>query len=185
MNEYKLNDESLGPVGKLFHLRGKWLAAGSVALVIAIIGIGSYFITKQKLTAVESPKVVQATQIKKDVDSKGTVSKVVDNKAVVIKQNDNTKVSGSELKVYNTMHKMINTKIVAEDGKIWGEVEITPENCQTLITEVTKSNYSDKDTLLEFLTRWKASNFNSGVDEHNYLWDGLDGTIGKAEALRP
>jgi len=176
MKQNKLSDESLGEVGNVFHLRGKWLAACSVALVLAIIGTGSYFITKQKLTDVGSPKVVQAIQINKEVDSK----------AVVIKQNDNTKkISENELKVYNTMHKMINTKIVAEDGKIWGEIVITPENCQTLITEVTKSSYSDKDTLLQFLTRWKANNFNSGVGEHNYLWDGLDGTIGKAESLRP
>ena len=180
MNENKLSDESLGPIGKLFHLRGKWLAACSLALVIAIIGTGSYFITKQKLTAVDSPKVVQATQIKKDVDSKA-----VDNKAVVIKQNDAKTISENELKVYNTMHKMINTKIVAEDGKIWGEIAITPESCQALITEITKSSYSDKDTLLEFLGRWKDNNFKSGVDEHNYLWDGLDGTIGKAASLRP
>jgi len=180
MNENKLSDKPLGPIGKLFHLRGKWLAACSLVLVIAIIGTGSYFITKQKLTAVDSPKVVQAIQIKKAV-----VTKEEDNKAVVIKQNETKTISGNELKVYNTMHKMINTKIVAKDGKIWGEIVITPENCQTLIREVTKSSYSDKDTLLEFLTRWKDNNFTSGVDEHNYLWDGLDGTIGKAESLRP
>ena len=87
--------------------------------------------------------------------------------------------------VYNKMHKMINTKIVAEDGKIWGEVGITPEKCQALIKEVTKSGYSDKDTLLQFLNRWKDNDFNSGVDEHNYLWDGLNGAIGKAESLKP
>lgn len=176
MRQYKQDDKSLGVIGKVFPLRGKWLAASSVSLVLIIIGTGSYFITAQKLSKVQSPKVVQASQIKKEVV----------NKTVVIEQNDTTrKISSEELAVYNKMHKMINTKIIAGDGKIWGQVEVTAEKCQALISEVTKSGYSDKDTLLQFLARWKDNNFSSGVDEHNYLWDGLDGTIGKAESLRP
>ena len=176
MKQYKQDDKSLGEKGKLFPLRGKWLAACSLTLVLVIIGAGSYFITEQKLSKVQSPKVVQASPIKK----------AVVNKEVVIKQNDtNRKISSEELVVYNKMHKMINTKIVAEDGKIWGQVDITQEKCQALIKEVTKSGYSDKDTLLQFLNRWKDNDFNSGVDEHNYLWDGLNGTIGKAESLKP
>ena len=176
MKQYKLSDKFLGLIGKIFPIRGKWLAACSVSLVVIIIGAGGYFIKQQKLSAVESPKVVQAIQIKK----------VAVKKAVVIKQNDNTKaISSDELAVYNTMHKMINTKIVAGDGKIWGEVEITPEKCQVLITKVNASGYLDKVTLLQFLTHWKDNDFDSGVNEHNYLWDGLDGTIGKAKSLRP
>jgi hypothetical protein len=82
------------------------------------------------------------------------------------------------------MHKMINTKIVAEDGEIWGEIAITTNKCNQLITEVTDSGYPDKATLLQFLTLWKDNDFANGVNEHNYLWDGLHGTIGKAKALR-
>lgn len=181
MNQYKQDEESIGVKGKIFPLRGKLLAVCSVLLVLVIIGTGSYFITEKKLSAVESTTVVEASPLKKEV-----VNKTVVNSAVVIKQYDfSKKISKEELAVYNKMHKMINTKIVAEDGKIWGEVAITPEKCQALIKDITKSGYSDKDTLLQFLARWKDNNFSSGVDEHNYLWDGLDGTIGKAESLRP
>jgi len=181
MKHNKMSEKFLGLIGKVFPLHGTWLAVCSVLLVVIIIGTGSYFIKQQELSQVENPKVVQASQIKKEVVKKISVSK-----AVVIKQNDTSKeISSQEEAVYNTMHKMINTKIVAQDGKIWGEVEITPEKCQVLITEVTKSSYTDKDTLLQFLNRWKDNDFKSGVDEHNYLWDGLDGTIGKAKSLRP
>ena len=181
MKDYKWSDKFLGVVGKIFPLRGKGIAVCSLSLVLVIMGTGSYFITQHKLAELESPKMVQASQIKK-----AAVSKAVVTKAVLIKQNNATEgISNEEIKIYNTMHKMINTKIVAEDGKIWGEIEITPEKCQVLIAEVTKSGYPDKDTLVQFLTRWKDNNFNSGVDEHNYLWDGLDGTIGKAKSLRP
>jgi len=159
-----------------YRLKGKWLVVSSIALVFAILGAGGYY-TQHKLAKEESPKVVQAVQIKKE-----SVNKVV---AIKQKQNDSVQgISDEELVVYNTMHKMINTKIVAEDGKIWGEEAITTERCNKLITEVTNSGYPDKVTLLQFLTRWKDKNFVSGVNEHNYLWDGLRGTIGKAKSLR-
>ncbi len=158
-----------------YKLKGKWLVVSSIALVFAILGAGGYY-TQHKLVKEESPKVVQAVQIKKD-----PVTKVVE-----IKQNVSTEgISDEELVVYNTMHKMINTKIVAEDGKIWGEELITTDRCNQLITEVTNSGYPDKGTLLQFLTRWKDKDFVSGVNEHNYLWNGLNGTIGKAKSLRP
>ena len=175
MKQNKISDKFHAISGKIFPLHGRWLVVSSIGLVVAIIGTGSYYITQHKLTQVESTKTVQAVQLNKELA----------NKPVEIKSNDTTqKISDGELVLYGTMHKMINTKIVAEDGKIWGEVEITPDKCNQLITEVTKSKYPDKATLLQFLERWKDNNFKSGVDEHNYLWDGLGGTIGKASKMR-
>lgn len=175
MKQYKIVDKLQDAFGKVSFMRGRWLAIGSISLVAIMICSGGYYMSQHKLGEQGSPKVVQAVQIKDQLDTK----------AVIIKQNDITqKVSDEEIVVYNIMHKMINTKIVAQDGKIWGEVEITPDKCNQLINEVSKSGYPDKTTLLQFLTRWKDKNFNSGVGEHNYLWNGLDGTIGKAKALR-
>ena len=155
---------------------GWWLIASSVTLVMIIMGVGGYVISEHKFNESQSPKVVQAVQIKKQLVEKAVVIKQIDNKQVI---------SEAELSVYSKMHKMINTKIIAEDGKIWGEIEITSDRCQQLITEISESQYPDKDVLLGFLTRWKSENFSSGVGEHNYLWDGLNGTIGKASDLRP
>ncbi|MBU3097985.1 MULTISPECIES: DUF6241 domain-containing protein [Clostridium] len=160
---------------KLFDNRGRLIGIGSILLVSIIIGIGGFYISQHKLNKQNSPKIVQAVQIKQQLETK----------QVVIKQNHNTQnISDKELVLYNTMHKMINTKIVAEDGKIWGEVEITDAKCDQLINDVSKSGYPDKVVLLEFLTRWKNKDFKNGVGEHNYLWDGLNGTIGKAKSLR-
>jgi len=157
-----------------FKLTGKWLVVSSITLVVAIIAAGGYY-AQHKLENDKSPDVVQAAQMKK----------VLVNKPAVIKQNTDTQpISDEEAIVYNTMHKMINTKIVAQDGKIWGEIPITTDKCNQLIKEVTNSGYPDKVTLLQFLTRWKEENFVNGVDEHNYLWEGLNGTIGKAKSLR-
>ncbi|MBZ9609287.1 DUF6241 domain-containing protein [Clostridium estertheticum] len=175
MKQNKVSDKFHAISGKIFPLHGRWLVVSSIALVLAIIGAGSYYITQHKLTETESPKTVQAVQLNKELA----------NKAVEIKANDTVeKISDDELSLYSTMHKMINSKIVAEDGKIWGEIEITPDKCNQLIAKVTKTKYPDKATLLQFLERWKDNNFKSGVDEHNYLWDGLGGTIGKAKDMR-
>jgi len=82
--------------------------------------------------------------------------------------------------VYSEMHRMINTKIISEDGQVWGKEEITPVKCDELIDEVSKGNFKDKEKLLGFLARWKVRDFSEAVTEHNYIWSVLGGTTGKA-----
>lgn len=84
--------------------------------------------------------------------------------------------------VWKEMHMMANSKIVADE--IWGEIEITKERVDYLITEVLASNYRDKKRLLTILYNWKNEDYSNGVDEHNYLWKKLKGNVGKAYKLR-
>jgi len=91
---------------------------------------------------------------------------------------------GNRRDIYELMHRMINTKIIAEDGQIWGEVEVTREYCEDLIKIIKSSDYEDKETLIRFLNNWKNGSFKKGVIEHNYLWGKLNGNIGKALKLR-
>ena len=86
--------------------------------------------------------------------------------------------------IYTEMHKMINTKIVAEDGEVWGEIVITIKKCDKVIKDVKETDYVDKDILLQYLANWKAGDFTHAVDEHNYLWGALEGTVGRAKSLR-
>ncbi|MCT4688211.1 DUF6241 domain-containing protein [Vallitalea sp.] len=87
-----------------------------------------------------------------------------------------------EKEVWKEMHMMANTKIVADE--IWGEIEITEERVNYLITEVLVSDYPDKKRLLTILYNWKNEDFSCTVDEHNYLWDKLGGSVGKAYKLK-
>ncbi|GMQ60461.1 hypothetical protein AN1V17_48610 [Vallitalea sediminicola] len=87
-----------------------------------------------------------------------------------------------EEEVWEEMHMMANTKIVADE--IWGEIEITEERVDYLITEVLVSEYSDRKKLLSILYNWKNKDFSCAVDEHNYLWEKLGGSVGKAYELR-
>ncbi|WP_461206721.1 DUF6241 domain-containing protein [Clostridium sp. DL1XJH146] len=86
--------------------------------------------------------------------------------------------------LYEDIHRMANTLIIAEDGKIWGKDTITDEKCNTLIIEITASDYDDKERLLSILNRWKEDDFSEGVDDHNYVWNRLGGTIGRAKSLK-
>jgi hypothetical protein len=72
-----------------------------------------------------------------------------------------------ESSIYDELHRMINTKIVAD--QIWGKIEITEEKVNALIKEVSSSNYHDKEILLEMLYNWKKGDFSNAVKEHNYL----------------
>jgi hypothetical protein len=82
--------------------------------------------------------------------------------------------------VLQDIHEMANTKIVAEDGKILGRKEINEESLNGLIIEVTKSDFSDKQRLLDILGTWKKKDYSKSVEAHNYVWNQLGGTIGKA-----
>jgi len=53
-----------------------------------------------------------------------------------------------------------------------------------LIVEITKSDYYDKQVLLNMLNRWVKGDFHDAVAEHNYLWDALKGTVGEAIKLK-
>jgi hypothetical protein len=77
---------------------------------------------------------------------------------------------------------MINSKVVAE--YVWGEVPVTEENVQKLIEEVKNTTFPDRDKLLTMLENWKNNDFENAVNDHNYIWEQLGGTVGKATALR-
>lgn len=85
------------------------------------------------------------------------------------------------------MHKMANTKIEAEDNKIWGEIKITEKKVNNLIKSIKDSKRlkeKDKNMLLPILYRWEKGDFSNCVEDHNILWERLGGTIGKAIDLR-
>lgn len=90
----------------------------------------------------------------------------------------------AEYELYDEMHKMANTKIIAVDGKKGGEIEITPEKCNELIEYIKDSTFWDKQVLLNMLNRWVKGDFHDAVAEHNYLWEALGGSVGRAIKLK-
>lgn len=86
--------------------------------------------------------------------------------------------------IYDILHRMSNTKITAEDNQIWGKIEITSDSISSIKNLIEKVDYEDKEYMLEVLTRWENNDFSKAVEEHNYFWKKLGGTIGKAAGLK-
>jgi len=89
-----------------------------------------------------------------------------------------------EADVYDIIHRMANTKIIAENNKIWGELPMEPEEIQNLKVIVEKVNYEDREQLLDILNRWETGDFSQADKDHNYVWEKLGGTIGKAVGIK-
>ncbi|RFT61741.1 hypothetical protein D0U04_29915 [Bacillus clarus] len=76
------------------------------------------------------------------------------------------------------MHEMTHQKVQAENKT--GAIEMNPEHINTIYRITKESNFTNKDKLLEILTRWKKKDFNQIVNDHNYFWSVQGGKIGRA-----
>lgn len=98
-----------------------------------------------------------------------------------------TDISMARAHYINLIHKMANTKIVAEDNQVWGTADINNENIEKCIdyleidVNVKKLN---RDMLIAGLKEWKQGNFKNSVEIHNQVWSYLGGTVGKAKSLK-
>lgn len=79
-------------------------------------------------------------------------------------------------KIYDEVHKMANSLIIAEDNQIWGEEKITRKKIKELLESVEGID----DFLTVEIEKWDKLDFNNAVEVHNYVWKKLGGTIGKA-----
>ena len=96
------------------------------------------------------------------------------------KKNENISVVSMDLtQCYQSVHHMANTIIIADDGQIWGKSEITREAVTQMVNELNGRD----DYLSEELKKWLELDFSNGVEVHNYVWNKLDGNIGKAKEL--
>lgn len=95
-------------------------------------------------------------------------------------ENEITAVATMDLtQCYQIVHHMANTIIIADDGQIWGQNEITREAVTQMVNELKGRD----DYLSDELTKWLELDFSNGVEVHNYVWDKLHGDIGKAKDL--
>lgn len=95
-------------------------------------------------------------------------------------ENEITTVATMDLtQCYQIVHHMANTIIIADDGQIWGQNEITREAVTQMVNELKGRD----DYLSDELKKWLELDFSNGVEVHNYVWDKLHGDIGKAKDL--
>lgn len=144
-----------------------------VIIFIIAIGVFSFIIYKQIDSGNFDAKsnISDIKKIDKELSSE-ELSEVKDSEYYPIEN------------IYDILHRMSNTKIIAEDNQIWGKIEMDPEYIASLKSLIEKVDYKDRDYMLEVLTRWENNDFSQAVEEHNYFWKKLGGTVGKATSLK-
>lgn len=147
----------------------------TILIIIFIIAIGVFsFIIYRQFDSGNFDAKSNISEIKK-------IDKELSNE-------ESTEVKDSDYypieKIYDIIHRMSNTKIIAEDNQIWGKIEMDHEYITSLKNLIEKVDYADKDYMLEVLTRWENNDFSNAVEEHNYFWKKLGGTVGKATGLK-
>lgn len=147
----------------------------TIIVIIFIIAIGAFsFIIYKQIDSGNFDAKSNISDIKK-IDkelSSEELSEVKDSEYYPIEN------------IYDILHRMSNTKIIAEDNQIWGKIEMDPEYIASLKSLIEKVDYKDRDYMLEVLTRWENNDFSQAVEEHNYFWKKLGGTVGKATSLK-
>lgn len=151
----------------------KKLAIASAIAFTIFIGNVCYIAYQNNIKEIQT--VVKSESTPLDMDRIIAEQMVIDN---TIQEKDK-----ETIKIIDRMHKMANTKIVAEGGKIWGKIKITKKNIKET-KDMININTIGQNELLSILDRWEQGNYDNMVNEHNYLWSRLGGTIGRAIGLK-
>lgn len=94
----------------------------------------------------------------------------------------NVKKPKSNNEAIKLIHSLANTLVKAEYK--WQCSQVTPKTIKLALdgVEKIKDDY-DRMHLRNSLTKWKNGDFSNAVHVHNYVWEMLGGTVGKAEEL--
>lgn len=135
---------------------------------IKVIKIPDYKVNKEESDSIESDDIEY--EIELETEAKG--------------QNNDVIVPKDEYDEIQFVHRMANSIIIARDNRKYGQIEITPENIDIAISCLSLVNdESTRNFIEEQLTKWKNGDFDNAVMVHNFVWDILEGEVGKARAV--
>ncbi len=85
--------------------------------------------------------------------------------------------------ILNDIHHMSHNIVIADEK--WGYKDLTLENIERTIEKVNAIEYNAevKDKLLTILMNWQSGDFSRAHYDHNYVWQRLGGTVGKARGV--
>ena len=182
----------------------KLIIGGIITVIVVGVGVASYFTITNKINKDNALKIVELNK-QKAAEKKANDKKIADAKEKAIEdakakaiqdakmakeqaQTDAQALADSKImdekRVYIKKHELINSKIVAIDGQVWGEQNISPSVCDGLLQIIKNNNFSDGAKLTSYLNSWKKKDFSNAVVQHNYIWEKLGGGDGKAISLK-
>lgn len=156
-----------------------YIKRGAIGLLIVLFIGGSIFL----LTKLIAYKIQTKTpEVNKSIEEIVETNKETLDKADL----DQSKIASAE-EIYNVIHQMANTLIVAEDNLIYGEIPINDNNIGNAMAMINNTNLiseEEKEVFMNILAAWQEKDYSNGVQAHNYAWKLLDGNIGRAKSLR-
>lgn len=95
----------------------------------------------------------------------------------------------SVLSTFEIIHQMANSKIEAEDGLVYGKIDITPGRCKALLEFYSNNKQeaqeilgeTDYKTLVDGIIKWSNGDYSKSARIHNLVWARLGGADGKAK----
>lgn len=129
----------------------------NIILIVPVIGILSYNFFNKNLGEVNAA-------------AKETIAE--------IETVENKEEQEQLVKDYDFVHQMSNNLIVASDGMVWGNKDVTLKNIDLGIEMLSNDQY-----IVDELAKWKEGDFDNAAEVHNYCWRILEGNIGKAKGV--
>lgn len=78
---------------------------------------------------------------------------------------------------------MSNSLINAEDNQVWGEDKVDKASIDKVIKMLDQAPVNTRTKKLrEIVVRWQQGDFSQIVYHHNFVWDLLGGTVGRAKS---
>ena len=156
----------------------KRLKATAIVLAILAVVLGVSFAIELTLGGSSSSKNVAVSK-----ENESSIESSPKETSSQLQQ-----VSSSEVEVdngyniedlYYEVHLRANTIIIAENDEIWEEIEID----KGFLNETVPLLKGKDDYLYKELLKWDDLDFSNAVEVHNYVWEKLGGTVGKAIAI--
>lgn len=148
---------------------GKLILIINLVLLIPLMGILSFnFVSKNIRKSNEEVNKVVNKEVYKEAEEI----------LVEINTTKSDEEKGQIVRDYDFVHQMSNNLIIAIDGKIRGNQDVTLENIDLGIEMLKNDSY-----IVAELIKWKEGNFENAVEVHNYCWVILEGDEGKAEGI--
>lgn len=147
-----------------------------LVIFVVVIGVGSKVARSYDVEEVKGPEsessAVSTSSEPKETES--FESKENQEPSDEIKNRD-------EETVMQAIHNMTHQKVEAHPK--WGELQVTEERIDELLTALDEEDYKHEEFYSETLTAWKSGDFSNAVEVHNKLWKLQDGSIGEAIRL--
>jgi len=140
----------------------KYVIGAVAAMLMAAVFAGAYLWTDMKLRI---PNAGSNT-VSQESGTTGSAAAKVDEQDIV-----------------KEIHEMSNSLIVAGDNQVWGTEEVNKANVEKVIKMLDQAPVNPKTMKLrEIVVRWQQGDFSQIVDDHNYVWNLLGGTVGWAKS---